>query len=89
MLIYSKSLIFFAHFIYFFQALSAVGPSLWSAVSTCQTPAASPSAVTSIKVVRENEHHFVFLKKKMFTRDDSLIIHYIYMHITQYVPKTF
>lgn len=33
------------------QALSAVGPSLWSSVSTCQTPAASPSAVTSIKVV--------------------------------------
>lgn len=33
------------------QALSAAGPSPWSAVSTCQTPPASPSVVTSIKIV--------------------------------------
>ena len=33
------------------QALSAAGPSPWSAISTCQTPPASPTVVTSIKIV--------------------------------------
>lgn len=47
-----------ASFYYFrVKALSAVGPSLWSPVSTCQTPAASPSAVTSIRVVQNSSSH--------------------------------
>ena len=33
------------------QALSAAGPSTWSAINTCETPPASPSVVTSIKIV--------------------------------------
>ncbi|XP_022798251.1 fibronectin type-III domain-containing protein 3A-like [Stylophora pistillata] len=47
-----------ASFYYFrVKAVSAVGSSLWSPVSTCQTPAASPLAVTSIKVVQKSSSH--------------------------------
>lgn len=47
-----------ASFYYFrVKALSAVGPSPWSAVSTCQTPASSPAAVTSIKPVQQSSSH--------------------------------
>lgn len=47
-----------ASFFYFrVKALSAVGHSLWSAVSTCQTPPASPSAISSIKVVQQSSSH--------------------------------
>lgn len=47
-----------ASFYYFrVKALSAVGPSLWSDVSTCQTPPASPAGVTSIKVVQQSSSH--------------------------------
>lgn len=47
-----------ASFYYFrVKALSAAGPSTWSAISTCHTPPASPSVVTSIKIVQQSSSH--------------------------------
>lgn len=47
-----------ASFYYFrVKALSAAGQSLWSPVSTCQTPPASPCAISSIKVVDQSSSH--------------------------------
>ena len=63
---------YFVHVIYqfdLFQALSAAGSSPWSPVSTCQTPAASPSAVTSVKVVRNP----VILYRCCYPLEDPLI----------------
>ncbi|XP_048588285.1 fibronectin type-III domain-containing protein 3A [Nematostella vectensis] len=47
-----------ANYYYFrLKALSAVGASLWSQVSTCQTPAASPAAVSSVRCVDQSSSH--------------------------------
>ncbi|KAK3737398.1 hypothetical protein QZH41_019942 [Actinostola sp. cb2023] len=44
---------------YYFRvkALSQAGASLWSAVGTCHTPAASPAAVSSVRVIEQCSSH--------------------------------